>query len=98
MPFRLKFYSDGVATEAEFECSSPDNEVNHGVVVVGYGNTSSSNSFMGFNQCNEYWIVRNSWGRHWGQDGFFKLCSDIGPDTPQGTCLINSFGTWPTLA
>ena len=93
--FRLKAYHSGIVTEDEFQCSSAQNEVNHGVVVVGYG-IVDQNEFQG---CSEYWIVRNSWGRTWGQDGFFKLCMDGAGDekTPNGTCQINSFATWPLL-
>ena len=94
IPFRLKAYHSGIVTEDEFQCSDVQNEVNHGVVVVGYGVTDSD-----ADGCAEYWIVRNSWGRNWGQEGFFNLCMDGAGSakTPNGTCQINSFGTWPLL-
>jgi hypothetical protein len=36
----------------------------HAIEIVGWGNTKSS---------IPYWIVRNSWGVKWGNNGFFKI-------------------------
>ena len=33
----LARYKGGILTEDYLKCSSPNNEVNHGVVLVGYG-------------------------------------------------------------
>ena len=72
-------YSDGILTENYLKCSSSDLQINHGVLLVGYGSTGDSSGesdlAMG-TKCESYWIIRNSWGSKWGQDGFFKLCAD----------------------
>ena len=35
----------------------------HAVVIVGWGE----------NVTDKYWIVRNSWGNNWGDNGYFKI-------------------------
>merc|ERR1719266_228289 len=42
-------------------CSS--NSINHAVVVVGYGTENG----------NPYWLVKNSWGSNWGDNGYIKM-------------------------
>merc|ERR1712151_722374 len=42
-----------------------DNVVNHAVVLMGFGKDEE----FGMN----YWNVRNSWGKGWGENGFFRL-------------------------
>uniref|UniRef100_A0A0K0DFL2 Pept_C1 domain-containing protein n=1 Tax=Angiostrongylus cantonensis TaxID=6313 RepID=A0A0K0DFL2_ANGCA len=36
----------------------------HALIFVGYGTDSSG---------RKYWLVKNSWGSRWGQNGYFKL-------------------------
>lgn len=94
----MQSYSHGIMTEQFLHCSDPAYEVNHGVVLVGFGKVEQGD-YVAKGHCDEYWIVRNSWSAHWGEDGFFKLCMDgAGTSTlPHGTCLVNSFAAWPTL-
>jgi hypothetical protein len=72
-----QFYSSGVMDE------SCEDEVDHGVLAVGYGHydprnepefvvgTDSTQSAM------DYYLVKNSWGSWWGIDGckFWMLCA-----------------------
>ena len=57
----FRFYKDGVYTERW--CN--DESHNHGVLVVGYGNDPVTH--------HDYWLVKNSWGADWGDEGYIKM-------------------------
>jgi len=38
--------------------------INHEVSVIGWGVTADA---------EEFWVVRNSWGTYWGEEGFFRI-------------------------
>jgi cathepsin L len=60
----FQLYSTGVYDDTIF-CKSDANDLDHGVAVVGYGTDSKSKK--------DYWIVRNSWGTTWGQQGYIWM-------------------------
>ena len=92
----MSAYRDGIFTEDFLHCSYGNREVNHGLMLVGYGKVTSKDRVRG--RCKEYWIIRNSWGPDWGEEGFFRICMDKAGSkkTPAGTCLVNRYATWPT--
>eukprot|EP00250_Pteridium_aquilinum_P001531 c11725_g1_i1 orf=657-1784(-) len=54
-------------------------DLDHGVAIVGYG--------------SDYWIVKNSWGPEWGDEGYVNI--KRGTLQPEGKCGINSFASFP---
>lgn len=52
--------------------------VNHAVLAVGYGHQDGK----------DYWIVKNSWGTQWGDDGYFKIQRGV---NMCGIAVCNSF-------
>ncbi|MQM17132.1 hypothetical protein Taro_050100 [Colocasia esculenta] len=57
----FRFYKSGVYTSDT--CGSSPMDVNHAVLAVGYGVEDGI----------PYWLIKNSWGTHWGDDGYFKM-------------------------
>lgn len=55
----------------------------HAVEVVGWGTDPKTNV--------KYWIIRNSWGPDWGENGFFKLKRGIN----NGEIEQNAFAGYP---
>ncbi|KAB1219026.1 Cysteine proteinase 15A [Morella rubra] len=55
--------------------------VNHGVLLVGYGAKGFSILRLGD---RPYWIIKNSWGKRWGEHGYYRLCRG------QGMCGMNT--------
>jgi len=68
-PEKLKILSDGqmpVMKEGQIvgEAPSQTSMGFHAVEIVGWGKDT---------EWGEYWIVKNSWGPEWGEDGYFKF-------------------------
>ena len=45
--------------------------LDHGVLLVGYG--ASAYAAIRFKE-KPYWIIKNSWGESWGENGYYHLC------------------------
>ncbi|XP_072966925.1 senescence-specific cysteine protease SAG39-like [Typha angustifolia] len=75
----FQFYKSGVFTG---ECGT---ELDHGVTAVGYGTTSDG---------TKYWLVKNSWGRTWGERGYIRMQRDV--DAAEGLCGIAMEASYPT--
>ena len=83
-------YKTGIILEKDCDCSDTKREVNHGVVLVGYGKSENP-------LCKDYWIVKNSWGPTWGEKGFFRICADRQSKFEWGMCQANAYIQYPTL-
>lgn len=59
-------------------------ELDHGVAVVGYGTENGT----------DYWLVKNSWGAEWGENGYIKLQRNV-QTTKTGKCGIAMQASYP---
>ena len=76
----FQFYKTGVITATGCGTS-----INHAVNMVGYGTDEASG--------NPYWLIRNSWGANWGDQGYFKVLR--GSSNSAGICGILSLSSQP---
>ncbi|CAK9135384.1 unnamed protein product [Ilex paraguariensis] len=59
-------------------------ELDHGVAAVGYGTENGV----------DYWLVRNSWGPNWGENGYIRLERNLA-NTTTGKCGIAVEPSYP---
>jgi len=76
-----QFYKNGVFDNWD-TCGE---QLNHGVLAVGYGTDSSSGKM--------YYKIKNSWGASWGQNGYIYLERKVTNDA--GLCGVLINGSYP---
>ncbi|KAH9758873.1 hypothetical protein KPL71_016827 [Citrus sinensis] len=74
----FQLYSSGIFTGP---CST---SLDHAVLIIGY---DSENGV-------DYWIIKNSWGRSWGMNGYMHMQRNTGNSL--GICGINMLASYPT--
>lgn len=55
-------------------------QINHAVVVVGYGTEKGV----------DYWLVKNSWGPSWGDKGFIKVRRGTNECNIENICVVST--------
>jgi C1A family cysteine protease len=73
----FQFYDGGIL---DYNCGT---SLDHGVLLTGYGSEDGE----------DYWIVKNSWGASWGDNGYIRLAR--GKQQPYGLCGLLMAASYP---
>lgn len=79
--FTFQSYSSGILDS--IQCGT---NLDHGVLIVGYGNDHGK----------LYWLVKNSWGESWGEDGYIRIARSESTNDP-GICGIAMQPSFPVV-
>lgn len=64
----FQLYKSGVFTSVS--CGT---QLDHGVLVVGYGTANGTDAGGAAGEPLDYWKVKNSWGPSWGESGYIRI-------------------------
>lgn len=74
----FRFYKKGVFTDKS--CSST--YINHAVLAVGYGSEDGQ----------DFWLVKNSWGTSWGEQGYIRMARNR-----DNQCAVATVSRYPLV-
>ncbi|OCT89486.1 hypothetical protein XELAEV_18018107mg [Xenopus laevis] len=69
----FKKYTFSLYTSGIFEGDCPESP-NHAVIIVGYGTENAGDEDK---EGTDYWIIKNSYGKEWGENGYIKMKRNI---------------------
>lgn len=75
----MVFYANGVYYEPE--CGNTPDDLDHAVLLVGYGTLYGQ----------DYWLVKNSWSTYWGNDGYVLMSQK------DNNCGVTTQTTYPLV-
>ncbi|ETE57891.1 hypothetical protein L345_16389, partial [Ophiophagus hannah] len=78
-------YRNGIIQRSKVSCDP--NWLDHTVLIVGFGEGKVRRGTWS----GSYWIIQNSWGKHWGEEGYFRM------DRNSNTCGIAQYVTTANL-
>jgi len=70
-------YQNGV-----FDGCKKDSIIDHAVTAFGYGTQKGKKGKKDVN----FWLIRNSWGESWGENGFIRLFRAATPEEDDASC------------
>ena len=74
----FRFYKRGVYSDPN--CGR---NINHAALIVGYGTDAVG---------GDYWLVKNSWGKSWGDEGYIKIARN-----KSNMCGVASQANYPVV-
>jgi C1A family cysteine protease len=77
----FQFYTGGI-----IDTPSCGTNLDHGVLVVGYGTDNGK----------DYWTIKNSWGPDWGEDGYVRIAKTNRTDY-SGMCGVAMQPSFPVV-
>jgi C1A family cysteine protease len=75
----FQLYKSGI-----IDSTSCGTTIDHAVVVIGYGTEGGK----------DYWLLKNSWGTTWGEQGFFRIARTTSKDA--GICGMLQLSSYPS--
>ena len=67
-------------------------QLDHGVLVVGYGIDHNSSNVIIPGATKKYWKIKNSWSEQWGEGGYIRIARDV--ESPSGMCGVAEMASY----